>query len=192
LIENITEYGFVTPSDTTVVRLLGVSHNNVPVPAASATGVIQTSIGTIEPSELFPDGDVAIDPARSDLSGGVFSYAIYRPSYIQITSMPDAEARKYPMQVLLALTLARRCLECDCGDWAVEEWMWDMYFDDWLDGALGRLYGMPAKPWASTTHAQYHHKRFRNALAYRKQEAPRGFVWGTAGPLWRYPRSWAK
>ena len=96
------------------------------------------------------------------------------------------------MEVLLALSLARRCLECDCGDWAVEEWMWDMFFQDWLDGVLSRLYGMPAKPWNSQTHAVYHAKRFRNAMAYRKQEAPRGFVWGTAGPAWSFPRGWTR
>jgi hypothetical protein len=190
LLENITEYGFMTPGDSVVVRLMGVSHNDVPVPAATSTGIVQNSVGTLEPEFIFPDGDISVEPARTDLEGGLFSYAIYRPNYISITSLPDTEARQYPMQVLLALSLARRCLECDCGDWAVEEWMWDMFFDDWLDGTLGRLYGMPAKPWASTAHAQYHLRRFRNSMAYRKQEALRGFTYGQ--PLWRFPQAWTR
>ena len=190
LVENVTEYGFPTPSDTTIVRMMGVTHQNVPVPAATSTGVVQTSIGTLEPEMVFPDGDISVAPAVSDIEGGLFSYAIYRPNYISLTSQPDAEARKYPLEVALALTLARECIECDCDEWALEEWMWDMFFDDFLNGTLGRLYGMPMKPWASTTHAQYHHKRFRNAMAYRKQEALRGFTYGQ--PTWRYPRSWAR
>ena len=188
LIEGQSEYGFGSPADTNVVRLMAVMHQSHPVPSAVGQGVIQTSVGRLDPTEIFPDGDVAVDPNESDLTGNVFSYAIYRPEYIQLTALPDAEARKFPLKVILALTLARSCLECDCGDWAVEEWMWDMYFQDWLDGTMGRLYAMPAKPWASPTHAQYHGRRFRNAMAYRKQEAIRGLVWGQ--PLWRFPRGW--
>ena len=176
LAEGLLEYGFNLPVNTQVVRLMGVIHNSMPVPTAQSTGVVQTSIGTIEGETLFPDGDVAVAWDKSDMESNVFSYSIYRPNYISITSMPDDEARKYPLEMLLALTLARSCLECDdCGDWSVEDWMWDMYFQDWTDGVLGRLYGMPAKPWANPTHAAYHAKRFRNAMAYRKQESLRGF-----------------
>ena len=153
---------------------------------SSAAGVVQTSIGQMEPSQVFADGDVAVDPHHSDLEGGLFSYAVYRPNYISLTSLPDAEARKYPLKVSLALSLSRGCLECDCGDWALEEWMWDMFFQDFLDGALGRLYAMPAKPWASPNQAVYHGKRFRNSMAYRKQEAIRGFAHSV--PAWRFPR----
>jgi hypothetical protein len=189
LVENTFEYGLSTPGDTTIVRLMGVTHNNFPVPSAiSTSGVVQNSIGTLEPSELFPDGDVSVAPARTDLEGGIFSYAIYRPNYISLTSLPDAEARQYPLEAMFALTMARGCLECDCGDWSVPEWMWDMFFQDWLDGTLGRLYGMPAKPWANPTVAVYHGRRFRNAMAYRKQESLRGFTYNQ--PAWRFPR-WA-
>jgi len=191
LVEDILDYGFVTPTDSVVVRLMGVTHQNIPVPsAASTTGIVQNSVGTIEPELLFPDGDISVAPAVSDLEGGVFSYAIYRPNYISLTSLPDVEARKHPMEVLLALSLANQCLECNCGDWAVDEWMWDTYFGDWLDGVLSRLYGMPAKPWASTTHAVYHGKRFRNAMGTRKQEALRGFTYNQ--PIWRFPTSWTR
>jgi hypothetical protein len=190
LVEGQAEYGFGTPADTNVVRLMGVMHqgNQVPSAMSLAQGVVQTSVGTLDPSEVFPDGDIALAPSRTDLVGNVFSYAIYRPGYIQLTSMPDEEARKFPLKAILALTLARSCLETDCGDWAVEDWMWDMYFQDWLDGSMARLYGMPAKPWSSALHAQYHGKRFRNAMAYRKQEAIRGLIWNQSA--WRFPRGW--
>jgi len=189
MVEGKTEYGFSTPSDTVVVRLMGVVHQNIPVLPSSAAGVTQTSVGQMEPSEIFPDGDVAIDPHHSDLEGGVFTYAVYRPNYISLTSLPDAESRQQPLKVSLALSLGRGCLECDCGDWALEDWMWDMFFQDFTDGTMGRLFAMPAKPWASPVHAQYHGKRFRNHMAYRKQEAVRGFSYNT--PAWRFPR-WTK
>ena len=188
LVEGQSEYTFGTPPDTNVVRIMAVMHQSHQVPAAVSQGAIQTSVGKLDPSEIFPDGDVAIDPSDSDLVGNIFSYAIYRPGYIQLTALPDEEARKWPLKTVLALSLARSCLECESGDWAVEEWMWDLYFQDWLDGTLGRLYAMPAKPWASPVHAQYHGRRFRNAMAYRKQEAVRGLVWGQ--PMWQFPRGW--
>jgi hypothetical protein len=186
LVENVLEYGFVVPADTTVVRLMGVTHQNIPVVPTSAVGVAQTSIGQLEPSMVFPDGDVVVDPHHSDLQGGLFTYAVYRPEYISVTSLPDAEARKYPLQVTLALSLARSCLECECGDWALEEWMWDTFFQDFLDGSLARLYAMPAKPWSNKDLTVYHGKRFRNAMAYRKQESMRGYSF--AVPAWRFPR----
>ena len=86
----------------------------------------------------------------------------------------------------LALSLSTGCLECESGDWALDEWMWDMFFQDFLDGTMGRLYAMPAKPWASPNQAVYHGKRFRNHMAYRKQEAIRGYSHSV--PAWRFPR----
>ena len=75
------------------------------------------------------------------------------------------------MEIVLALTLGSRCLECDCGDWSVEEWMWDMFFQVWLDGTLGRLYGMPMKPWARPPMPSTMRNDFRNRMGARKQEA---------------------
>jgi hypothetical protein len=52
---------------------------------------------------------------------------------------------------------------------------------------LGRLYGMPAKPWSNQTLAGYHMRRFRNMMGYHKQEADRGF--NTDVQTWRFPRA---
>lgn len=187
LVEGETEYGFGVPADSMVVRLIAVNHNGVPVASAQGGGVVQHALGTLEPDMTFPDGDADFAPALSDLdSGGVFSYAIYRPNYISVTTPPDEEKRKYPLKALLALTLAPSCIECDCGDWSVPDWMYDTFFQDWLDGTLGRLYAMPAKPWSSPVHAQYHGRRFRNAMAQRKPQANKGFTYGIPG--WRFPR----
>src|SRR5262245_35992325 len=79
LVDGVLEYDFGVPAGTVVVRLMGVTHQNLPVPSAASTGVVQTSVGTIEPGLTFPDGDITVVPDATDLEGGVFSYAIYRP-----------------------------------------------------------------------------------------------------------------
>lgn len=59
------------------------------------------------------------------------------------------------------------------------------YFDGILDGALGRVYGHPAKPYSNPTLAEYHLRRFRNAIAKAKGEVQQG---GAAGQNWVYPK----
>lgn len=187
--QGVNEYGFGTPGNTTVVRLMGITQNSMPVPPASAvTGQIQSNIGTLVPSQIFPDGDVLVPYEISDMNAShVFSYAIYRPNYIQIVGTVDSDAVQYPLDTITALTLTTGCLECaDCGDWSVEDWMWDAFFGDWLAGTLGALYGMPSKPWSNPQLAMVFEKRFRNKMAYRKQEAVRGFSWNV--PAWSFPR----
>jgi len=188
-----TDYSFATPSDSEIIRMMGVVHQGVPLtarPAGGTTGYVQSSMGELLPEQTFPDGDATFLPVVSDLqpASGMFTYAIYRPNYISVAAAPDAEAVKYPLQADMALTVAQSCIECDCGDWMLPDWMYPMFFQDWLDGTLARLYGMPAKPWSNSTLATIHHKRFRNEMAYRKQEAIRGYAYGIPG--WRFPRSW--
>jgi hypothetical protein len=182
------EYGFGLPLGAEVVRLLSVTHQGIPVPATSQSGITQSSLGELVPELTFPDGDATFRPTSSDLDDGMFSYSIYRPEYISVTSVPDEEGRKYPLMIVLALTVSKGCLECDdCGDWGVEDWVWNMFFHEFYNGTLGSLYGMPAKPWSNPTLALTHTKRFRDKMAFRKQEALRGFNYAVPG--WRFPRS---
>lgn len=192
LVEGQTEYAFPTPINSEVVRVMGVAHNDIPVPSAGSQGaLVQSSLGVVESEFQFPDGDARVLPDLSDVTepSGLFTWAIYRPDYISITAAPDEEQRKWPLLVNMALTVGKTCLEDDCNEWDVPDWMWSTYFQDWYDGILGRLYMMPAKPWANPQQGTYHAKRFRNAMAHRKQEAVRGFVWAQPGP-WRFPRGW--
>jgi hypothetical protein len=184
--ETITEYSLYLPADAAFVRMMGVSLNNTPVPAAPQPGSSQTSVGRITPEQTFADGDAAFAPNYSDISGGLFTYAIYQPSYITISAPPTSEQLKYPLLAVMALSVARSCLDSDCGDWEIPEWMFDMFFQDFYDGTLGKLYAMPSKPWSSKELTNYHGKRFRNAMALRKQEANRGFVYNR--PAFRFPK----
>lgn len=187
--EDTYVYDIAIPPDAEVVRAMGATHNGVPV-SSSASSVVQSSTGVLEPELRLPDGDAVFDPFRIDLvtPPGTFTYALFRPSYISVTNPPVGDAMQYPLKLILALSLAQTCIECDCGDWQLEDWMYDMYFQDWKDGALFSLYSMPAKPWSNPSLSVYHGKRWRNAMAYRKQEAKRGFVYNV--PTWRFPGGW--
>ena len=190
LVDGVLEYPLSIPVGSTTVRLLRVDHNNVPVASAASTVSVTTAFARLAPEETFPDGDTEYAPAVSDLNNGLFTYAIYRPDYITVTGTADEDTRKYPLRVWSSLSVARSCLECGCGDWPIEDWMFDMYFDAWLDGTLSRLMAMKSKPWSDTTLAGFHHRRFRNAMAFRKQEARRGFSYNT--PTWRFPGGWTR
>ena len=102
-----SEYAFSTPADTTVVRLLGVFHNEVTVPSATQISVTGSSLGVLLPEMTFPDGDSTFKPSVSDLSNSLFSYAIYRPGYIQTTGEITPEMTQFPMKSIMALTVAR-------------------------------------------------------------------------------------
>lgn len=181
------EYAFAVPADSTVVRLMAVSHNDMPIASTQSTSVSVSTLGRLVPDMIYSDGDASFTPSTSDLNqSNLFTYAVYRPEYIQTTGQITDEMTVFPLKAVLALSLARSCLECDCGDWAVPDWTYDSFFQDWVDGCLGRLYAMPAKPWAAQTQAIYHLKRFRNAMALRKQEVMRGFAFDV--PVWRFPQ----
>jgi hypothetical protein len=195
LSEGQPEYPFTLPSGATVVRAISVTHQGVNVMsspvAGTSGGQTRFSLGALLPDEVFPDGDAMFAPAIRSPDSNIFTYAIYRPEYLTVTGSPDEEARKHPLQVWLALSVARSCLDCgDCSEWLSEDWMYDMFFQDWLDGTLSRLMATPAKPWTNKEMMIYHGKRFRVAMAQRKQESMRGFNWDK--PMWRFPGTWVR
>ena len=59
------------------------------------------------------------------------------------------------------------------------------HYEALLDGTLGRLYGHPAKPYSNPALAEYHLRRFRNAIGAAKGEQIQG---GFAGQNWQFPR----
>src|SRR6187399_603582 len=162
LSKGVDEYNYGVPAGAEMVRMIGVTHNNIPVPMATGGGAAMTGTGTLDPALTFSDGDAAFAADKINLVGDVFSWAVYRPDFISI-DVPNVEMEQYPAVLIMALTVSKGCLECDsCDDWNLPEWMWSMFFQDWLDGTLGRLHGMVAKPWSNTQMASYHGKRFRN------------------------------
>jgi hypothetical protein len=185
---DMLDYALALPPDAAIVRFMSVMHNSVPVANAQSEAAVVNSLGRLMPEQTFPDGDASFAPVEHDIGlDHRFTYAVYRPDYVTITGV-DSNTIQYPLKLVVALSISRGCLEKDCGDWNLDEWMFDMYFQDWLDGAKQRLYGMPAKPWSNKELMIFHGKRFRVAMGSRKQEAIRGFVHNM--PVWRFPRGW--
>jgi hypothetical protein len=181
------EYPLALPGNSEMVRVMSAAYNGAPVPSATS-GVVQSSMGTLQPEQTFPDGDAMFSPVNIDITppNSIFTYAVYRPGYIQITN-PPTDTPLYPFELTVALTLGVGCLECDTGEWDVPEWMYDTYFQEFTDGTLSRCYSMPAKPWRDMVLAQFHGKQFRSRMAERKQEAIRGFSYNVQA--WRFPRA---
>lgn len=59
------------------------------------------------------------------------------------------------------------------------------FYDALFDGALGRLYAHPAKPYSNLPGAQYHLQRFRAAIGAAAGDAKQGLI---NAPNWRFPR----
>jgi hypothetical protein len=191
LTEGERDYALIMPPNTTVVRMLSVSHNGAGVPSQSQITAIVSGAGILPADVLFPDSDAVYLPDFTDKGpDDIFSYAIYRPDYVTIASV-DAQAAQYPLKVSYALTVAKGCVECDCEDWSIPDWMYDMFFTEWQSGVLGAMYLMPAKPWTNERAGIMHSRRWRNAMGFRKQEQQNGgFQYNT--PAWRFPRTWAR
>jgi hypothetical protein len=58
------------------------------------------------------------------------------------------------------------------------------FYDAILDGALGRLFSQPAKPYTDSVRAQYHLGRFRSAIGRYAALAKGNF---SSTPSWTYP-----
>jgi hypothetical protein len=183
-------YPIIAPSETALVRVLDVSYAGRPVAPIVAGASSSSQRGRLIADEQFPDNDAVYWADEQIPSGNNFRYAIYYPTYVTLDIAPSQDAVEYPIRFILALSLSQGCMECDCDDWSVDEWMYDRYYDDWQNGVLGYMYASHAKPYSNATLALMHLKKFNAAIAFARQEALRGFVFDQ--PRWRYPRvgSW--
>ena len=186
LSRNVVEYPLFAPSGTALVRVIDVRHKSRPLAAIGAGGSAASQRGRLTPDEYAGDMDPIFYPDETiPAVGPPLRYAIFYPQYITIDIAPSEDATSEPLVVVLALTLGQEARQCDCGEWGIPTWMFDMFFDDWLDGVQARMMSQLAKPWSNPTMATYHGKRFRNAMAFRRQEARRGYAFDV--PAWRYP-----
>jgi hypothetical protein len=182
-----TDYVFSIPEGTVVVRELSMLLNNLPVPpTTSVVTVTASSLGRVSADQTFPDGDAEYGPFKTDLSANIFSYSVFKPNFVTLSKPADVDQAQYPLVATLALSLEKACLECDSSTWPLEDWMFDAFFDDFLEGVYASMFAQVGKPWANAQAALLHGKRFRNQMAFRKQEAVRGFAYDV--PAWSFPR----
>src|SRR5262245_40722529 len=135
--EGATEYSYMVPVDSAFVRMISVAYQNVPVPASSAVPGAEFQVaGRMAADLTYPDGDskYLVDASDKNPTTGIFTYAIFKPQTITITIPPSTEQAKFPLTAWMALSVAKECVECACGDWQLPDWMYDMFFQDFLDG----------------------------------------------------------
>lgn len=186
LTEGEMEYEIDPPENSVMVRVMRMWHGDIPMepydyPDEGGTGM--TSRGLITPIQTWADGDALFHPDKVISPSNVLRYSIFFPKYIALDLPPTDQAAKKLMRVAMSLSLAQGCK--DCGGLDFPEWMHAAYFEAWLDGAQLRLMSQIGKPYSNPIYAEYHGRRFRNKMAFHKQEAERGFVYDK--PNWRFP-----
>lgn len=181
------QYPVIAPAQTALVRVLDATYAGRPMQAMSAGVSAASQHGRLVADESFIDGDAGFYADAEIPSGNNFHYAIYYPTYVTIDVRPTESAVEQPLKFILSLTLSKGCLECECEDWGIEDWMFDRYYDDWLNGTLGYMFGSHAKPYSNATLAVQHLKKFNSYVAFARQEALRGFIFDQ--PRWRFPRN---
>jgi hypothetical protein len=112
----------------------------------------------------------------SDETGSPYGYWLESPDIVQLFPTPTVdESRVLTFEVALipkqTVSHLPRIAQTH-------------FYDALLDGALGRLYSHPAKPYSNPTLAQYHLQRFRAAIGSYAGLAKQGFA---GAPSWSYP-----
>lgn len=188
---DITRYDLFPPSDSELVRVMWAMYGDNPVPQTYGPYTGSVSHGLIDQDSSSTgaltgnlyDADRIAQPKPT----GAFKYAVYFPTYVQVTFPPDDNPKdKYPLAIQMALTLKHSCLECDAGDWSLEDWMYDRYANDWIDGVQASMFSMIAKPWSNPVMAKFHGQMFTKAMSQAKVEGEKGIVFNTQN--WRFPR----
>jgi hypothetical protein len=183
-----TQYDIYPPAETALVRVMFIRKGDRMLQPMTTGGTTVATKGRLTPDfTLDPDG-YGYNWDKSQNEGEILRYSIYYPTYIEVDIPPSVEAVAVPMQAVLAITLGSqcRCTEADDGcAWALDPWMYDRYYDDWLWGCLSRMMAMAAKPWSNPQMAIMYGKMARSKQNFAKQEADRGFVHDA--PNWRFP-----
>lgn len=98
------------------------------------------------------------------------------PNTVEIWPTPELYDDEVRIRAILIPT--------DTAD-TLPDFSYSKHYDALLDGVLGRLYGHPAKPYSNPVLAEYHLRRFRDAIATAAAEQKQG---GFAGQNWQFPR----
>lgn len=69
------------------------------------------------------------------------------------------------------------------------DWVLNKYFNELLDGLLGRMMSQIAKPYSSPSIAGVHLRKFKQGISLAKVETSRKNVY--RGQNWRFPKSFA-
>lgn len=188
LTEGVTRYDLFPPADTDLVRVMWARQGDNPILPVTTPAHGYVSRGLIDQDHAgTTDGDPIYDPDRISRPGpsNTYRYAVYFPTYLEVTFPPDEQSAQTPLTVEMALTLKHRCLEKDCGEWSLDDWMYDRYANDWIDGVQASMMLMVSKPWSNPTMGKYHANMFAKAMSQAKVEGEKGIVFNTQN--WTFP-----
>ena len=100
---------------------------------------------------------------------------------IVVTPAPPAESAGSKLYLKASIKPKKNCSQ-------VPDRIFEMFFDEILDGIKGRLYSMPSKPWTDRQLGLVHTKKFRAGIARARTAGRTGY--SSADTAWRYP-GWA-
>lgn len=131
-------------------------------------------------SAKMDDTPINVWPEEASANHGV---GIYRKdeNTVVIRPEPNAAMDGKKLKIVALWKLPAGCT-------SVPDALFDIWFEEILDGTKARLYMMASKPWSSTTLGAYHHKRFRIAIGRFRSMMRKGYT--TAEPAWKFP-AWA-
>ena len=118
-------------------------------------------------------------------SGVVIAARMPQPGTIELFNAPSQDD-VYTVQVALTITdpVDRE------GYPEFPDWFLAKYGNDILDGVLGRMMSQLAKPYSQPQLAQYHMRRFTQAVNRAGVEALHGHVF--RGQYWKFPQTFAR
>lgn len=126
----------------------------------------------------FPLRQAQRRPSRPDYtSASPYLYWLENPDYVRLYPIPNATVDD-ALMFSVALTPKQTVSH-------LPRIAQTHFYDALLDGALGRVYSHPAKPYSNPTLGQYHLQRFRSAIGTFSGLAKSGFTSTTA---WNYPK----
>ncbi len=156
LVANKKTY-YLSPYDayTNIVQVLSVEGNGAP----------------LRPMLRRPSG---VEPTSSTTPYG---YWIEAPDQVRVWPMPsESKTNWLTFYVVLTPKQTVKHLPRQAAS---------LWYDALLDGALGRLYSHPAKPYTDSVRAQYHLQRFRAAIGKYAGQAKQQ---ANGAGSWAYPR----
>jgi len=193
-VEGEQRYDLDVPENTQFVRVMKAIRWGSSVAEAidDSSGGSSTAQGRgrLTADELHPDGDAEYFPNRTVTQSGTLRYAIFYPDYLSVNLPPTAQDVQHPITIEMAISIdPLQCVPKDdslaCSGLEIPEWMYDTFFRAWVDGVQASMMSQISKPYSNPEAAKYHGRRFRNQMAYHKQEADRGFVYERRS--WRFP-----
>lgn len=193
-VEGETQYDITPPENAALVRVMSMIWQDrpvLPIATASDDPTGRSGRGRITEDRHFADQNASIyQPDRVVTQGAgddqKLRYAIFFPQYIEMSLAPDDSYIEHPVFAQLALTInvATCCEDCSLID--LPDWMYQHFHEAWLHGVQSSLMSQISKPYTNPVMSEYHGRKFRQAMAFAKQEADRGLTYDVQ--RWRFPR----